>query len=279
MTDGQPEVSGERQIAVTRLAIAAVKGTRLRSVDRILLGRSGARENRRFYVIDARDRMRNGKQLGELQAILASYSDSARRLALEFPDGSVVAGDVEPGPALSTRFFSRPLQARLVLGPWSSALSEHVGQPLRLVEGETGSSVDRGRRGSVSLISSASLIRLAGAGAQAAVDARRFRMLIEVDGVGAHAEDAWVGGAAQVGGARVAFRGHVGRCLVTSRDPDTGAIDLPTLDILGGYRRGCDTTEPLAFGVYGEVLEEGTVAVGDRVLPGLSAAPAKLQRQ
>ncbi|MGI8428945.1 MAG: MOSC domain-containing protein [Solirubrobacteraceae bacterium] len=264
-------MSGEGAIVVTALAITAVKGTRLRSVDSVLLGRDGVGGNRRFYVIDGRDRMLNGKQLGELQAILASYSEAERHLALEFPDGSVVDGEVEPGPSVRTRFFSRTLPARLVPGPWSAALSYYVGQPLRLVEAGDAGAVDRGSRGSASLISRASVSRLAsaaGADNQPAPDARRFRMLIEVDGVSAHEEDDWVGLRARIGGALVAWRGHVGRCLVTSREPDTGAIDLPTLDLLGSYRRGAETTEPLPFGIYGEVLEAGPVAVGDPVLPG-----------
>jgi uncharacterized protein YcbX len=93
-------------------------------------------------------------------------------------------------------------------------------------------------------------------------------MLIEIDGVGAHEEDSWVGRSAQVGGAVVRFRGHVGRCLTTSRDPETGEVTLPTLDLLGDYRRGAETTEPLPFGIYGEVVEPGTVRIGDTVILG-----------
>ena len=97
------------------------------------------------------------------------------------------------------------------------------------------------------------------------VDARRFRMLVEVEGVDAHAEDAWVGMRAQIGGALVEFAGHVGRCLVTSRDPDRGRIDLPTLDVLRQYRGEVPATEPLPFGIFGAVVEPGTVRVGDPV--------------
>ena len=57
----------------------------------------------------------------------------------------------------------------------------------------------------------------------------------------------------------------MGRCLITSRHPETGEVDLPTLDILGSYRRDLDSTEPLPFGIYGEVLSEGSVRVGDPV--------------
>ena len=64
---------------------------------------------------------------------------------------------------------------------------------------------------------------------------------------------------------RFVFEGHVGRCLITSRDPDTGVVDLPTLDILGDYRRVLDSTEPLPFGVYGSVVTPGVIRVGDSV--------------
>lgn len=250
---------------VTGLAIAAIKGTRLREVDAIDLGAGGARGNRSFFVVDERERMVNGKQLGPLQAVLASYDDDARRLALEFPDSSRVEGAVELGAPIVARFSSRQAEGRLVEGPWAEALSDHIGQPLRLVS--VGSAVDRGLAGGVSLISRASLERISSEAGVEAVDARRFRMLIEVDGLEPHAEDGWVGRQVRAGEALIGFEGHVGRCLVTSRHPETGEVDLATLDILRGYRGGLDTTEPLAFGIYGRVLEPGSVRVGDAVTP------------
>ena len=144
-----------------------------------------------------------------------------------------------------------------MLGPWSAALSELVGEDLRLVEAGGRSGIDRGRAGAVSLISRASLARLAAVAGSDRIDARRFRMTVEIDGVDAHGEDGWIGERVRIGGALVRFGGNVGRCLITSRDPDTGVVDLPTLDLLRSYRGGLDTTEPLAFGVYGEVLEGG----------------------
>jgi uncharacterized protein YcbX len=90
-------------------------------------------------------------------------------------------------------------------------------------------------------------------------------MLIEIDGVPAHAEDSWVGRELRIGGASLRFEGHVGRCLVTCRDPDSGEVTLPTLDLLRSYRGELDTTEPLAFGIYGRVLQGGVIRVGDPV--------------
>ncbi|MGH2885121.1 MAG: MOSC domain-containing protein, partial [Solirubrobacteraceae bacterium] len=219
---------------VVGLTFTPVKATRLHCVDRVEIGPEGVRENRRFYVIDDRDRMINAKRLGALQTVIADYADAERRLRLTFPDGRVMQEEIRLGEPITTRFFSQTAEGRLVEGPWSEALSEACGQSLRLVEAERpGGAVDRGAGGAVSVISRASLARLAEAGGIEGIDVRRFRMLVEIDGVDAHAEDRWVGDApVRIGQAVVAFDGHVGRCLITGRDPDTGQVDLPTLDLL-----------------------------------------------
>jgi MOSC domain-containing protein len=255
--------------SVVGLAFTPVKATRLHTVDSVDLGPDGLVENRRFYVIDDRDRMINSKIVGELQTVVADYSHADRTLKLVLPGGQVVEGEVRLGDEVDTRFFSTQRTGRLVEGPWSEALSEVAGRSLRLVEPTSpGGGVDRGAGGAVSLISRASLARLAEVGGVESLDSRRFRMMIEIDGVSAHAEDRWVdNGAVRVGGAVVAFSGHVGRCLITSRDPDSGVVDLPTLDLLGSYRDAIESTEPLPFGVWGRVVEPGTVRVGDEVVP------------
>jgi uncharacterized protein YcbX len=224
-------------------------------------------ENRRFFLVDAHARMVNGKRHGSLQTIVASYSHVRDTLALEFPDGRRVEGAVVLGAPLESRFFSSTVPARVVEGPWAAALSAHVGEPVTLVQSELpAGGVDRGARGAVSLISRATLARIAAAaGVQGSLDGRRFRMLFEVEGVAAHAEDAWLGVPLRVGEVVVTLRGHVGRCAVTTRDPDSGLRDLDTLEALARYRREIDTTEPLACGVYGSVLTPGTVRIGDPV--------------
>jgi uncharacterized protein YcbX len=252
-------------IEVTGLGITPVKGTRLRAVDSVRLGPGGVRENRRFFLIDDKDEMVNATHLGGLNAIVSDYDDSNRHLSLEFPDGRLLAAEVLLGDELSARFYGEPAPARLVSGEWSDAISEYVGQPLRLVEAGEDGAVDRGAVGAMTLISRASLRRLAAQADQSSVDVRRFRMLIEVDGVDAHEEDGWVGRTLRVGETILQGRGHVGRCVITNRDPDSGEITLQTLKILGRYRRDVETTEPVAFGIYGEVLQPGTIHVGDPV--------------
>ena len=249
-------------ISVTALSITPVKSTRLQEVDRIALGLTGVPDNRRFYVVDRRRHLINGKRLGELNAIVAQYA--APRLKLTFPDGTVVEDDVRLGEEVETKFFSvtdsgrcwrARFPSRSATTPASRSSSSRRGH-LRSTAGSMGVA---------SLISRASLARLAQENGDHDIDWRRFRMLIEIDGVDAHEEDAWLGRATRIGGAVIRWGGNVGRCLTTSRDPDTGEIDLPTLDMLRSYRGEMKTTEPLPFGVYGGVLEEGEIRVGDAV--------------
>ncbi|HET9124218.1 MAG TPA: MOSC N-terminal beta barrel domain-containing protein [Solirubrobacteraceae bacterium] len=263
-------------ITVTALRTTPVKALQIRAVDAIELAPGGALGDRAFYVIDERGAMINGKRLGALQTVSAELDRSRETLALHFSHGERIAAPVRLGEEIDTTFFGIERRARLLEGPLSAALSHHVGRELRLVS--AGPSVDRGAPGAVSLISRASLERLAhapgpggpGAGGAdgASVDARRFRMLIEIDGIAAHAEDAWVGRELEVGQARVRIRGHVGRCVTTTRGPESGEVDLPTLKMLAGYRSEEPTTEPLAFGVHGEVVHGGVVGVGDPVRLG-----------
>jgi uncharacterized protein len=250
-------------VSVTGLAVTPIKGARLHTVEILDLQRSGARGNRSFYLIDERGRMVNGKQVGALQAVDANLRDEGATLQLTLPDGRQVSAPITLGEEVATRFFSRPRTDRLVEGPFSAALSQALQRPLRLVH--TAGAVDRGRQGAASLVSRASLQRMAEVGGIADVDRRRFRMLIEVDGVDPHAEDEWVGCRTRIGESVIRWHGNVGRCLVTSRDPERGDIDLPTLDILGEYRGDIDSTEPLPFGIYGEVLHGGIIRIGDPV--------------
>lgn len=253
-------------IVVATLTTTPIKGLRVSTRPHVVLERGGLRGDRSFYLIDEHGRMVNGKHLGALNSVVADLDDDGRQLTLTFPGGEVISGSIERGPDVETRFFSHTRRAMVLSGPFASALSQHAGQPLRLVAPADGSpAIDRGEDGAVSIISRASLLSLADAAAVPAIDARRFRMSIEVTGTGPHEEDAWIGRELTLGAARVRLRGHVGRCIVTSRHPDNGEVDLPTLDLLRVYRDGAETTEPLAFGVYGAVLREGIVRVGDAV--------------
>jgi uncharacterized protein YcbX len=116
-------------------------------------------------------------------------------------------------------------------------------------------------------LAEASLGAIAGVLGVDSVDPRRFRMNFGIEGVDAHTEDGWIGRRVKVGEAVVVPQGNVGRCAITTQNPDTGKADLDTLKALAEYRRDVDTTEPLPFGVHAAVAEPGRVRVGDAVEP------------
>jgi len=253
--------------SVSWISFTPVKGLRLRELEEAEVTPDGIRGDRAFFLVDSDGTMVNAKRLGPLMTVVADHDAAAARLTLRFPDGDEVAGGVELGEPLDVRFFGLALRARPVAGPFSEALSEHAGVPLRLVAAPPErAGVDRGRDGAVTLLSRASLERLREeSGTDGEVDPRRFRMTFGVEGVGAHAEDGWRD--VRVGEALLRVTGNVGRCAVTTRHAETGIVDFRTLHHLAAYRRTAETTEPLPFGVHARVLEPGRVRVGDAVTP------------
>lgn len=186
------------------------------------------------------------------------------RLALRFPDGHAVEGEVALGEPVETDFYGkRVVPGRIVEGSWAEALSSYAGEPVRLVR------VDGGAHGTdihvVTLVSRASVEELSRRGGLAdPLDARRFRMLLELDGCRPHEEDEWLGGEVRAGAALLRLPSPVPRCAVTTQDPATGSRDFDTLRTIKSYR-GERAGKQLMFGVYAEVVEPGRVRLGDPV--------------
>jgi MOSC domain-containing protein len=252
---------------VARISIAPVKALHVVNPEEVEVGPGGVAGDRRFWLVDADGRLVNDKRRPRLLQVHAEWDEATRRLGLVFPGGLRVEGIVEPGEPVEATLYDLPHPSRAVPGPWQEALSDYIGEPLTLLWSERGA-VDRGvGGGAVTVVSFGSLERLREeAGVAEAVDGRRFRMLFEIDGVGPHAEDEWIGRRVAIGGAIVAPVGDVGRCAVTTRNPDTGDVDLDTLGTLAAYRRD-GRTEPLPLGVHAAVVQPGRVRVGDAVRP------------
>jgi uncharacterized protein YcbX len=246
------------------ISICPVKGLALRQLDHCELTEAGVTGDRAFFLVDENDRLVNSKGLGVLQQVVPRYDDAAGELALTFPDGTNVSQPISFDGQLQAGFWSTTVAVRVVEGPWSEALSDFAGRNLRLVRAPA-PATDRMRSGAATLLGTGSLHAIARSLGVGEVDGRRFRMNFGIDGLGEHEEDGWLGRRVRLGEAVVVPQGNVGRCAVTTQNPETGAPDLDTLKALAAYRGEVETTEPLPFGVHVAVAQAGRVHVGDAV--------------
>lgn len=261
---GRPRRSGAR-FAVSRLAVAPVKGLGLVHPDRVDVGPRGVRGDRRFYFIDSAGRVYDGLRDGRLLGVRPEIDVVGETASLRFPDGVTITGSILLGERVETYFYGRktPISGHVVDGPWSEALSGLVGRSLRFVRSDVeGDVLDDDR--TVTIVSVGSVAEL-GRRTEADVDARRFRMTFELEGCEAHEEDSWIGLHVRIGEAVVIPAARVARCAVTTRDPETGERDLDTLRIIASYRPARSARRNVDFGVSGRVATSGIVRVGDEV--------------
>jgi uncharacterized protein len=251
--------------SVARFSVTPVKGLALYHPDEVLLEGCGVAWNRRFYLVREDGRLFSGLHHGPLVRVRAEWDEQADRLALVFPDGTVVEDDVRLGERVRTAFWNaRFPSGRIVEGPWAEALSALAGKRLRLVKAdEPGGGVDIEP---VTLVSDASVAELARRAGRGLVDGRRFRMLVDLAGCEPHEEDRWAGRSVRVGEALLEVLGPVARCATTTRDPSTGVRDFDTLRAIEAYR-GRRDGKKIDFGVYARVREVGRVRVDDPVTP------------
>lgn len=253
--------------AVVRLSIAPVRSLGLQHPEEIELTPTGVLEDRRFYLVDDAGRLVDRLVVGALVQVAARTDPAGETLRLELPDGTVVDGSVALGEPIETVLHGRTAVGHVVLGPWARALEGIAGRRVRVVR------TDRpgGTRiaNAASLVSRGSVDELARHAGLPSVDARRFRMLVELDGQVPHEEDDWVGRRISLGEAILRVTDRDARCAITTQDPDSGARDLDTLRTIIGYRgliADASGAPKAMFGVLADVDRPGRVRLGDEVL-------------
>jgi uncharacterized protein len=158
-------------------------------------------------------------------------------------------------------YGEREIPGWIIEGPFGAALSGYLGRPVRLFRRapeHIGADDEP-----VTLMSEASLQALAPELSGTAPDARRFRMTITIAGTDAWAEHAWGGQNVTIGEVILRVLAPVPRCVVTTRNPDSGDADARILHALARLRGENDVT----FGVWCDILRPGGIRIGDAVMP------------
>lgn len=187
-----------------------------------------------------------GAKSPRLMAVSAATDPTTGHLTLRHPDLSPLTAD----PATEG--------ARIV--DWVRPICD----PGRAAPAELRPATDQGMTDSpfpsISILNLSSLRALEGRTGRA-MDPRRFRGNIWLDGLGPWEEFEWIGRDLVIGTARLRVEERITRCTATHVDPETGRSDT---DTLGALETGWGHRD---FGVYAIVTEGGRVALGDAAMP------------
>jgi len=258
-------------ITVHQLGLAYVKATRFLNPQRVAIDAGGIRHDRLFALVEADGKFINSDSHAGSIPLQFDYAAAAERFTLQLPDGRELEGPAHADGAAWTidHYGLRQIEVQEVGGPWTAALTEYAGRPLRLVRClSRGGAIDVFP---VTFTTTGSLRQLASE-VGAAVDATRFRAGLVLDHPEPYAEDAWDGRQLRVGTALLRVRTAVPRCGVIGLNPASGVRDQDVMRSLIRTRPKTGLPDGLlpgyatpGFATYAEVLAPGEVAVGDAV--------------
>jgi uncharacterized protein len=255
-----------------------VKSLRGHSLAETVVERIGWQGDRRAMVVDGQGRFLTIREHPVMTQIDASLT--ADELVLGHADhGQVTVPVPAAGPTRPVRVWGDDVEAFTAGATAGAFLSKVLGRPVELVFlarpdarpvdmtfGKAGDATSFSDGYPVLLTTLASLDnlndRLAEASA-AAVDMRRFRPNLVISGASPWAEDTWQ--LLRIGSLTFRVAKPCARCVVTSRDADTGAQADPRepLRTLSLFHRAADGGV-----IFGQNLipdGEGTIRVGDVV--------------
>ena len=248
--------------SVARFSIAPVRSLALEHPTEIEVTERGVAEDRRFYLTDESNRLVDRIVVGRLVQVAAHTDPEATMLRMTFPDGTVIEGDVELGEAVETPLHGRTAVGHVVIGPWGEALAPIAGRAIRVIRCDRPGGTRSGNPASI--ISDGSLRELARHAGVDAVDARRFRMLIDLHDAAPLEEETWIGRRIAIGDAILRVTKPDARCAITTQHPDTGERDLDTLRMIISYR-GLREGKHADLGVLADVERPGRMRLGDEV--------------
>jgi uncharacterized protein YcbX len=201
---------------------------------------------------------------GDLARYSAEWDAADETLRVHGPEGLVHEDAVMRGADVDIDFYGLRVVHGHVVPGFGEVFSEILSLPVRLIIGDTGAYDVHG----LSVLGTASSRAIAERNDADPVDPRRWRMNIEITTDEPHIEDSWRSRHVRVGDVVVEMGGPVKRCAATTRNPDSGVVDLQTLRMIRTYRGRQETAEDgfgFYFGVYATPVTTGRVHIGDEV--------------
>jgi uncharacterized protein len=239
-----------------------VKGLSPEPLDRIeLKPGEGVAHDRRFALAHGSTRFDPAapEWIPKSNFLMLMRNERLARLRTRFDETTGILTIERDGkPVLKANILDQ--SGRMVAEQFFAAFagSEARGAP-RLVEAP-GHMFSDTRHKVVSIIGLASIRDLERV-ARRPVDPRRFRANLYFDGGRPWEEFTWLDREISAGGTRLRVRSRIDRCAATDVNPDTAERDM---NIPRTLQHGFGHVD---LGIYAEVLDGGTIAIGDALTP------------
>lgn len=258
---------------ISELYIHPIKSASAVAVQTVQLNALGPQFDRRWMVVDANDKFMTQRTTPSMCHIQASVQQGTLTLSTNNGTQNTPTLDVtERQETRSVQVWADHVQATDCGDAAAKWLSDFLGKPCRLVEinddtnrqvdpefatkGETVSFAD----GFPTLIASQASLDEFNSHLDKAVDMRRFRPNIVIEGTTPYAEDSWK--RIRINKIEFDLVRPCSRCIMPSINPDTAAKELHINDVLLKTRkRGRQTF----FGQNALHNGTGTLNVGDRI--------------
>ncbi|MGW7327021.1 MOSC domain-containing protein [Streptomyces sp. NPDC054845] len=275
---------------VTTLYRYPVKSMLGESLTTVTVSEAGLQGDRVAAVLDGTGAVGSAKHPRKWGPLLRCRSrlTGAGTTVVELPDGTVLpAGHPELDALLSEllgRHVALSQNPRRHGGVLEREVPDYPGgapEPLRRTASTdaTGAAVTSGRvvpgtffdYGKVHLVTTSALARLRAAQPAGDFDPRRFRpnLVVETSGGAGYPEDAWAGAHLRIGEALLRVVVPTPRCVVPTLGHDELPPDAAIMRTVARDHRipVFDLGRLACVGVYLDVVEPGTVRVGDPVTP------------
>ena len=271
-----------RVVGLYRYPVKSLRGHALAQATVEPIGLAG---DRRWMVVDEALRFLTIRQIPAMTTVDADLTNAGIVLRHAEAGEAAVATPGLETPLATVLIWKDQVAARIVDGPGAALLTRVLGRPVRLawlddprarpVDPEFGAPDDHTSfaDGYPALLTTVESLADLNGRLPAALDMRRFRPNIVVAGAPAWAEDGWLRVA--IGAATFRVVKPCARCVITTRDPDTGAQTDPhePLRTLGSFHRA--SNGGVIFGQNLVTDATGEIAVGDPVTV-LSSGPSNL---
>jgi len=256
---------------VERIGQVIVKATQFLHPQQVQVAKNGICNDRSFALVEADARFVGSQQHSQFIPLRFTLNSEHSILSLELLDGQTVESPVSH----SKQSFSinhaglRSIEVAEVEGPWAKVLTQFAGRPIKLVKClSAGGAIDVFP---ITFVTTGSLHRLEREVGEP-VDPARLRAGFIISNEVEHEEDNWSGRNIRIGSVVLKIRTAVPRCQVVGFNPKKGQKDQEVMKALIKYREKVNLPDGLlpdyatpGFATYAEVIQEGTVTVGDTV--------------